>query len=70
LGVLFVINLVIGYVTPPFGYNLFTACSVTGLSFNQVVKGVWPFLIVELASLFALAFLPGMITWLPRVLAG
>lgn len=70
LGVLFVINLVIGYVTPPFGYNLFTACSITGLSFNQVVKGAMPFLAVELIALFVLAFFPAMITWLPRLLAG
>jgi C4-dicarboxylate transporter DctM subunit len=70
IGVLFVINLVIGYVTPPFGYNLFTACSITGLQFNQVVKGVMPFLMVELASIFLFAFVPGIITWLPRLLAG
>jgi C4-dicarboxylate transporter DctM subunit len=70
IGVLFVINLVIGYVTPPFGYNLFTACSITGLKFNQVVKGVMPFLIVELAVIFLIAFVPGIITWLPGLLAG
>ena len=44
LGMIFVINLVIGYVTPPFGYNLFTAQSITGLRFNDIVKGVMPFL--------------------------
>jgi C4-dicarboxylate transporter DctM subunit len=48
LGVLFVINLVIGFVTPPFGYNLFTAVSVSGLKFEDVVKGAFPFLLVEI----------------------
>lgn len=69
LGVLFVINLVIGYVTPPFGYNLFTACSVADESFNRVVKGVLPFLCIEVACIFVISFFPGLVTWLPGLLA-
>lgn len=68
LGVLFVINLVIGYVTPPFGYNLFTACTLTGLKLDQLVKGAFIFILVELAAVLVLAFVPGIITWLPKVL--
>ena len=68
LGMIFVINLVIGYVTPPFGYNLFTACSVTGLKFNQVVKGVLPFLLIEMAAVMIFAYVPVLITWLPGLL--
>ena len=70
LGMIFVINLVIGYVTPPFGYNLFTACSVTGLKFNQVVKGVLPFLLIEMAAVMLFAYVPSLTTWLPELLAG
>lgn len=68
LGMIFVINLVIGYVTPPFGYNLFTACSVTGLKFNEIVKGVFPFLLIEMAAVMLFAFVPDIIMWLPGVL--
>ena len=68
LGMIFVINLVIGYVTPPFGYNLFTACSVTGLKFNDIVKGVWPFLLIEMAAVMIFAYVPVLITWLPGLL--
>lgn len=68
LGMIFVINLVIGYVTPPFGYNLFTACSVTGLKFNDVVKGVFPFLLIEMAAVMLFAYVPVIITWLPGIL--
>lgn len=68
LGMIFVINLVIGYVTPPFGYNLFTAASVTGLKFNDIVKGVLPFLVIEMASVFVFAYVTGLITWLPELL--
>lgn len=63
LGMIFVINLVIGYVTPPFGYNLFTVCSVTGLKFNEIVKGVFPFLLIEMAAVMLFAFVPDIIMW-------
>ena len=68
LGMIFVINLVIGYVTPPFGYNLFTACSITGLKFDQVVKGVVPFLLIEMAAVMLFAYCPWLITWLPNLI--
>lgn len=68
LGMIFVINLVIGYVTPPFGYNLFTAQSITGLKFNDIVKGVIPFLIIELVSVLLFAFVPNIITFVPNML--
>lgn len=68
LGVLFVVNLVIGYVTPPFGYNLFTASSITKLPLQEVIKGIWPFLLVEMAAVMILAFVPPLITWLPGLL--
>ena len=51
LGVVMCINLVLGNVTPPFGYNLFTASSITGLKFNEIVKGIFPFLLVEIVLL-------------------
>ncbi len=60
LGVLFCINLVIGFITPPFGVNIFTACSVTGQSFPAVVKGLLPFLLVAMAAVMVFAFVPGI----------
>lgn len=68
VGMIFVINLVIGYVTPPFGYNLFTAGSVTGLKFNDVVKGVLPFLLIEMIAVMLFAYIPPLVTWLPGIL--
>lgn len=69
LGIIFVVNLVVGYVTPPFGYNLFTACSITGLKFDKVVKGVLPFLILEIIAVMILAYVPKLITFLPGLLS-
>ena len=68
LGLLFCICLVIGFVTPPFGYNLFTAISISGLNFKQIVKGALPFLLTEIALLFVFAFVPGLCTWLPAMM--
>ena len=70
IGVLFVINLVIGFVTPPFGYNLFTAASITGLKLEEVVKGTLPYLAVEMVALAIIAAFEPIITWLPSVLGG
>jgi len=67
LGMIYVINLVIGYVTPPFGYNLFTACSITGLKFDKIVRGVMPFLLVEMGLVMLFAYVPGLTTWLPNL---
>jgi len=67
LGVLFCINLVIGFITPPFGLNLFTAVSVTGTGFVDVVRGVLPFLIAAILAVFVLAYVPGIILFLPNL---
>ena len=69
IGVLFVINLVIGFVTPPFGYNLFTAASITGLKLEEVVKGSLPYLAAEIFALILISVFEPIITWLPSVLA-
>ena len=68
IGMLFCICLVVGFVTPPFGYNLFTAVSVSGLNFKQIVKGSLPFLITEILLLFIFAYVPVIITWMPRLM--
>lgn len=68
LGVVFCINLVVGYITPPYGGNLFTAAATTKQSYVEVVKGVFPFMIAMMIFVLALAFLPVLTTWLPYTL--
>ena len=68
IGMLFCICLVVGFVTPPFGYNLFTAVSISGLNFKRIVKGTIPFLLTEIVLLFVFAYGPGIITWLPSLM--
>ena len=70
LGVIFCINLIIGYITPPFGVNLFTATSTANVPFADVVKGVWPYIIAAVAIVMLLAFVPEIILFLPRIMKG
>lgn len=68
LGVIYCINLVVGFITPPFGINLFTAASTAGVSFAQVVKGIMPYLITEIVCVFILAFCEPLVLWLPSMM--
>jgi C4-dicarboxylate transporter DctM subunit len=68
LGVVFCINLVVGFITPPFGINLFTAVSTTGVPYTDVVRGAVPFIVVAVIAVFIFAFVPEFILFLPRML--
>ncbi len=67
-GLIMVLNLAIGLCTPPVGANLFVASGLSGLPFNQVSKQVLPFLLVMLAVLMAVTFVPGITLLLPKLL--
>ena len=68
LGCIFCITLVAGFVTPPFGVNIFTAVSVTGESYSGVVKGLIPYLAVMIICVVIMAFCPWFTTWLPSLM--
>lgn len=70
LGVLFCITLTVGFITPPFGINLFTAASTTGESYSSVLRGAVPFMIVMVLCVLICAFVPQMITFLPAMMLG
>lgn len=69
LGVIFCTNLIIGYITPPFGVNLFTASSTTGVPFAELIKGVLPYIVVAISMVLLLAFVPDIILFLPRIVS-
>ena len=70
LGVLFCITLTAGFITPPFGINLFTAVSTTGEDYISVVKGVIPFMVVMFLCVLICAFIEPIITFLPDMMLG
>ena len=57
-GMIMVVNLALGMVTPPFGVNLFAACTVAKISLEHVVKDLIPFIGVILACLMLISYVP------------
>lgn len=67
-GVLMVINLAIGCITPPVGLDLFVVSSITGISIDKVTAKVMPYLIMLLVDLVIFTWFPPIITFLPELL--
>src|SRR5699024_3024617 len=68
LGIIMVVNLEIGMITPPIGLNLFVTSGITTLSIRQVIRAASPWLIVLLAYLILVTYVPQIALWLPDVL--
>ncbi len=69
-GVLFIINNSIGLITPPVGTVLNVVCGVSKISMDEIIKGVWPFMIAQLVVLFLLILFPVLVTGPAKWLAG
>ncbi|WP_339761041.1 TRAP transporter large permease [uncultured Hoeflea sp.] len=65
-GFLFVLNLVIGMLTPPVGVILFVVCGITGVKMGELVRESWPFIVAMYALLLMCMVFPGIVTWLPE----
>ncbi|PPE65267.1 TRAP transporter large permease [Caldimonas caldifontis] len=57
-GIIMVVNLAMGMITPPFGVNLFAACTVARISLDQIIRHLLPFVLVILACLMVLTYVP------------
>jgi TRAP-type C4-dicarboxylate transport system permease large subunit len=57
-GMVMVVNLALGMITPPFGVNLFAACTVAKISLDQIVPRLLPFVAVVLACLMIITYVP------------
>jgi TRAP-type C4-dicarboxylate transport system permease large subunit len=55
-----VVNLALGMITPPFGVNLFAACTVARISLDRIVTHLLPFVAVVLACLMVVTYVPGL----------
>jgi tripartite ATP-independent transporter DctM subunit len=59
-GLIMVVNLALGMITPPFGVNLFAACTVARISLDQIIPRLVPFVLVVLACLMVITYVPGL----------
>jgi len=66
-GVLFVVNMEMAFLTPPFGFNLFYMRSVApkGITMLDIYKAVLPFIFLQFLALLLMIVFPELITWLP-----
>ncbi len=69
-GLIFVLNLMIGTITPPVGVVLYVTAKVAGISFERVTRATLPFLVPLLVVLAAITVWPPLTTWLPKVVLG
>ncbi|MDO4288656.1 MAG: TRAP transporter large permease [Eubacterium sp.] len=67
-GVIMVLNLAIGFITPPLGANLFMACQVGNIKFDDICKGIVPWIIVMIIVLMIITFIPEISLALPRMM--
>lgn len=70
LGIIMVVNMEIGMITPPIGLNLFVTSGITGMSLIQVVKASLPFVAVLFLFLIIITYIPVLSTWLPYTMMG
>jgi len=63
-GIIMVVNLALGMITPPFGVNLFAACTVAKISYDRIIPSILPFVGVVLACLLVITFVPEISLWL------
>ena len=66
-GVIMVIALCVGLVTPPVGINLFVASNVGGEPIHKIIPHVWLFLATSIVGLLVILWFPGLSTWLPAL---
>lgn len=70
LGIIMVVNMEIGMITPPIGLNLFVTSGITGMSLARVVKAAAPFVAVLFVFLILVTYVPWLSTWLPTLVMG
>ncbi len=70
LGIIFVVNMEIGMVTPPVGLNLFVASGITGMPLMKVVAASWRWLLLLLAFLIVVTYVPEISLALPNAIFG
>ena len=66
-GVILLLSLGIGLVTPPVGAVLFLGCAVGGIKPELAIRTIWPFYLALIVSLLLITFIPAISLWLPGV---
>lgn len=68
-GIIMILNITIGMITPPVGMVLFTLVGVSDKNLEQITKAILPFLIINIVALLLVTYIPGLVTFLPNILS-
>jgi C4-dicarboxylate transporter DctM subunit len=66
LGIIMVVNMEIGLITPPVGLNLFVTSAVTGMPLANVIRAAWPWLMLLISFLLIITYIPAISLALPN----
>lgn len=69
-GLMAIVNIMIGGITPPFGSMMFTTCGITKCPISDFLKEVWPFIVCLFICLMLITFIPEIVTIVPDLLYG
>jgi TRAP-type transport system large permease protein len=64
-GVIIVVNMMIGLVTPPYGVLLFVISGLTGIKLREIIREGWLWIWLMIAQLAAMTYIPGIVLWIP-----
>ncbi len=67
-GMIVIVNLAMGMITPPIGVNLFVACQIANIKLEDITKAMLPFFIAIVLDILIITYVPAVSTWLPSLL--
>lgn len=67
-GLVIIVNIMVGGITPPFGSMMFTVCGITGCSIQEFIKEVWPFILAIFIVLIIITYFPAIVLFLPNLI--
>jgi C4-dicarboxylate transporter DctM subunit len=67
LGIIMVVNMTFGLLTPPLGVHLFVSCGIAKIKFDVICREVYPFLLVAVAVIFVVTYIPQTAMWLVKL---
>ena len=67
-GLVVIVNIMVGGITPPFGSMMFTVCGITRCSIEEFIKEVWPFILAILVVLILITYVPAIVLFLPNLI--
>lgn len=67
LGIIMVVNMTFGLLTPPLGVHLFVSCGIAKIKFDVICREVYPFLLVAVSVIFIVSYFPQTAMWLVKL---